>query len=76
WKFSGPRCHQTIGWVLPVEEGAVQRDPARNVTKFSIVERFSGEAKVSRMFWLGTGPRTPETALASTLGHDKHNIWT
>ncbi|MBY5698556.1 adenine deaminase [Rhizobium leguminosarum] len=61
---------------LPVEEGAVQRDPARNVTKFSIVDRFSGEAKISRMFWLGTGPRTPETALASTLGHDKHNIWT
>ncbi|MGK9051056.1 adenine deaminase [Neorhizobium petrolearium] len=60
---------------LPVRDGAVQRDHDRNVTKFAIVDRFSGEAKVSKMFWLGTGPRTPDTALGSTLGHDKHNIW-
>ncbi len=60
---------------LPVSNGAVQRDSDRNVTKFAIVDRFSGEAKVARMFWLGTGPRTPDTALGATLGHDKHNIW-
>jgi adenine deaminase len=60
---------------LPVEDAAVQRDPDRSVTKFSIVDRFSGQAKTSKMFWLGTGPRTPDTAVGSTLGHDKHNIW-
>ena len=60
---------------LPVENGAVQRDASRNVTKFAIVDRFSGEAKVSKMFWLGTGPRDADTALGATLGHDKHNIW-
>lgn len=60
---------------LPVRDGAVERDPDRNVTKFSIVDRFSGEGKVSKMFWLGAGPRTPDTALGSTLAHDKHNIW-
>lgn len=60
---------------LPVRDGAVERDHDRNVTKFAIVDRFSGEAKVARMFWLGTGPRTPDTALGATLGHDKHNIW-
>lgn len=60
---------------LPVADGAVQRDFERNVTKFAIVDRFSGAAKVSKMFWLGTGPRTPDTALGATLGHDKHNIW-
>ena len=60
---------------LPVADGAVQRDESRNVTKFAIVDRFSGEAKVSKMFWLGTGPRTADTALGATLGHDKHNIW-
>jgi len=60
---------------LPVEGGAVQRDESRNVTKFAIVDRFSGEAKVAKMFWLGTGPRTADTALGATLGHDKHNIW-
>ena len=60
---------------LPVAEGAVQRDPDRNVTKFAIVDRFSGEGKVSKMFWLGCGPRTPDTALGCTVMHDKHNIW-
>ncbi|SDG82833.1 adenine deaminase [Pelagibacterium luteolum] len=60
---------------LPVEDGHVQRDSNRNVTKFAIVDRFSGEGKTSAMFWLGTGPRTPDTALACSMGHDKHNIW-
>lgn len=60
---------------LPVENGEVQRDPARNVTKFAIVDRFSGEGRTAKMFWRGTGPRDPETALASSMGHDKHNIW-
>jgi adenine deaminase len=60
---------------LPVAEGEVQRDASRNVTKFAIVDRFSGEGKVAKMFWLGTGPKTPDTALACSMGHDKHNIW-
>jgi adenine deaminase len=60
---------------LPVRDGEVQRDPERNVTKFAIVDRFSGEGKTSKMFWLGTGPRTPDVALACSMGHDKHNIW-
>ena len=30
---------------LPVDDGEVQRDPDRNVTKFAIVDRFSGEAQ-------------------------------
>ncbi|MBV6659075.1 MAG: adenine deaminase [Devosiaceae bacterium] len=60
---------------LPVKDGHVQRDADRNVTKFAIVDRFSGKGKTAAMFWLGTGPKTPDTALASSLGHDKHNIW-
>lgn len=60
---------------LPVTEGLVQRDETRNVTKFAIVDRFSGEGRTSKMFWLGTGPKTPDTALACSMGHDKHNIW-
>ncbi|MCF1743934.1 adenine deaminase [Paradevosia shaoguanensis] len=60
---------------LPVRDGEVQRDETRNVTKFAIVDRFSGEGKVAKMFWLGTGPKTPDTALACSMGHDKHNIW-
>ncbi len=60
---------------LPVADGAVQRDASRNVTKFAIVDRFSGEGKTAKMFWLGTGPSTPDVALACSMGHDKHNIW-
>jgi adenine deaminase len=60
---------------LPVVDGQVQRDAGRNITKFSIVDRFSGEGKTSAMFWLGTGPKTEDTALACSMGHDKHNIW-
>ncbi len=60
---------------LPVQGGMVQRDSARNITKFAIVDRFSGEGKVAKMFWLGCGPRTPDTALACSVAHDKHNIW-
>ena len=60
---------------LPVAHGEVQRDPAQAITKFAIVDRFSGEARTSRMFWRGCGPRTPDTALACSVAHDKHNIW-
>jgi adenine deaminase len=60
---------------LPVRDGEVQRDPSENITKFAIVDRFSGDARVSKMFWRGCGPRTPDTALACSVAHDKHNIW-
>jgi adenine deaminase len=60
---------------LPVRAGEVQRDASENITKFAIVDRFSGDAKVAKMFWRGCGPRTPDTALACSVAHDKHNIW-
>ncbi|MHA3979352.1 adenine deaminase [Halovulum sp. GXIMD14794] len=60
---------------LPVAKGAVQRDATRNITKFAIVDRFSGTAAVSKMFWLGCGPRDNDTALCCSMAHDKHNIW-
>ena len=60
---------------LPVKNGEVQRLPSEAITKFAIVDRFSGEAKISKMFWRGCGPATPKTALACSVGHDKHNIW-
>lgn len=60
---------------LPVTGGAVQRDPDRAITKFAIADRFSGRGAVARMFWLGCGPRDADTALACSMGHDKHNVW-
>ncbi|QZO07525.1 adenine deaminase [Agrobacterium vitis] len=60
---------------LQVKDGLVQRDSSCNITKFSIIDRYSGKAGVSKMFWLGCGPATPGTALACSMAHDKHNIW-
>jgi adenine deaminase len=60
---------------LPVKDGAVQRLDSENLTKFAIVDRFSGEGRVSKMFWRGCGPRDADSALACSVGHDKHNIW-
>jgi adenine deaminase len=60
---------------LPVLDGEVQRDPSENITKFAIVDRFSGDARISKMFWRGCGPRTPDTAVACSVAHDKHNVW-
>jgi adenine deaminase len=60
---------------LPVVDGLVERAPERNITKFAIVDRYSGRGLVSRMFWLGCGPRTENTAVGCTVAHDQHNIW-
>ncbi len=70
--------HWTDGFItveLPVADGCVERDPDRNITKFAIVDRFSGAGQISKMFWLGCGPRDPDTALGCSVMHDKHNIW-
>lgn len=60
---------------LSVKNGLVQRDATQNITKFSIIDRYSGQAAVTKMFWLGCGPKDPETALCCSMGHDKHNVW-
>ncbi len=64
-----------IATELPVIDGDVQRDTARNITKFAIVDRHTGEGRIGRMFWLGCGPATPDTAVGCTVGHDSHNLW-
>ncbi|MGF7008334.1 adenine deaminase [Aminobacter sp. BE322] len=60
---------------LPVADGEVQRDTERNITKFAVVDRYSGKGRVAKMFWLGCGPKTPDTAVGCTVAHDQHNIW-
>ena len=66
---------EVLAMDLPVADGLVQRDPDRNVTKFAVIDRFSGTGAVARMFWLGCGPRDPDSALACSMAHDKHNLW-
>ena len=61
---------------LPVSSnGTVSADSTRGITKVAVVDRYSGEGRISKMFWRNTGPRTPGTALASSQSHDLHNIW-
>jgi adenine deaminase len=59
---------------LPVVDGVVQRDIAHNIIKVAIVDRYTGSAKLGKMFWTGLGPKTPDSALATSVSHDLHNI--
>ncbi len=60
---------------LPVENGAVQRDSNRLITKWALVDRYRGDGAVAKMFWTGCGPADPDTALACSVAHDSHNVW-
>ena len=59
---------------LPVVNGVVQRDIAHDIVKVAIVDRYTGSAKLGKMFWTGLGPKTPDTAIATSVSHDLHNI--
>lgn len=60
---------------LPVKDGKVQRDPDRAITKWAIVDRYQGDGHLAKMFWRGTGPMDEGTAVACSVAHDNHNIW-
>jgi hypothetical protein len=53
---------------MAVRDGALERDAARGLTKFAIVDRYHGDAKVASMFWLGYGPRAERVAVACSVG--------
>jgi len=59
---------------LTVVGGVVQRDIAHDIVKVAIVDRYTGRAKLGKMFWTGMGPRTPNSAVATSVSHDLHNI--
>lgn len=56
---------------LPVADGQVQSDPARDVLKIAVVNRYR-EAPVSVGFIRNFGLKTG--AIASSVAHDSHNI--
>ena len=60
---------------LPVSEGIVERDAAQGVTKCALIDRYHGNGKVAKMFWAGVGPLTPNSAVACSVSHDLHNVW-
>jgi adenine deaminase len=56
---------------LPVKSGRVQRDLARGITKFAIVERYGKGMSIGMSFWeLGFD----RGAIAWTVNHDHHNL--
>jgi len=59
---------------LQVVDGVVLRDVAHDIIKVAIVDRYTGSAKLGKMFWTGLGPKTPDSAVATSVSHDLHNI--
>ncbi len=66
---------EPLSAVLPVVDGQVRADPAQSIVKFAIVDRYHRTVSVARMFWKNVGPSDPESAVASSVAHDHHNIW-
>lgn len=57
---------------LPVRDGAVQPDPARDICKIAVIERHQASGNIGRAFVRGFG--FTRGAIASTVGHDSHNL--
>ncbi len=57
---------------LPVRDGQVVADPARDVLKMAVVDRYSGEQRTGLGFIQGIG--LERGALAGTVAHDHHNL--
>ena len=57
---------------LPWRDGLRLPDPAQQVHKLAVLERHGKNGNVGRAFVKGFGPM--RGALASTVGHDSHNI--
>ncbi|MEJ1964659.1 MAG: adenine deaminase C-terminal domain-containing protein [Gammaproteobacteria bacterium] len=59
---------------LPVVDGIVQRDIAHDIIKAAIVDRYTGKGQLGKIFWNGIGPKSPDSAIATSVSHDLHNI--
>ena len=71
WHFEEEFLTET----MEVRDGQVGPDMKRGISKVAVVDRYHGDAQVSRMFWRGVGPRDSDSALTSSVCHDTHNIW-
>lgn len=57
---------------IKIENGFAVADPEKDILKLAVVERHRGTGNVGRGFVQGIGLK--RGALASTIGHDSHNI--
>ncbi len=60
---------------LPVENGLVLPEAEKEITKLALIDRYTGQGKIGKMFWRTVGPKTPRSALACSVSHDLHNLW-
>ena len=61
---------------LAVDGGWVQRDVSREISKVAVIDRHHASGAIGKLFWQGCGPRTPDCAIACTVAHDHHHLWT
>ena len=64
---------QALEASLPVENGVVKMDRAKDVCQIALVERHRATGGVTNGFVSGFGYNTP-CALASTIAHDSHHM--
>ena len=57
---------------VPIHDGLAVADPARDVLKMAVVDRYSGEQRTGLGFIRGIGLQ--RGALAGTVAHDHHNL--
>ncbi|MFQ5911870.1 MAG: adenine deaminase, partial [Nitrospinota bacterium] len=55
-----------------VQNGALASDPANDVLKIAVMDRYTGKGKTASAFVRGFGLR--EGALVSSIAHDHHNL--
>lgn len=63
---------ESLTFELPVRDGDIQADAARNVSKVVVVERHGKNGNIAAGFVHGFG--LEHGAIASTVAHDSHNI--
>lgn len=63
---------QSLLETLPVKDGAVLADPARDILKIAVLERHHGLGHRSVGFVRGFGLR--QGAIATSINHDSHNV--
>ncbi|MCP4245870.1 MAG: adenine deaminase [bacterium] len=57
---------------MPVEDGAVQPDPSRDLAKIAVIERHLASGNIGLGFVRGLG--LTRGAIASSVAHDAHNL--
>jgi adenine deaminase len=70
--IEGEAFTEKLVHTLKAKDGLLEADPSNDILKISVVERHKGTGNVGKGFVKGFGIK--KGAIASTFGHDAHNI--